>query len=95
MNEHQRGQVRSSRKKSVHLHLRAFFDSAILLDMFNPVVTSLRGLQQASEFCEKALAVRARLAASAPENADYACDLWVSCWRMGSIDGDAGNYASA
>lgn len=34
-------------------------------------------------------------AASAPENADYARDLSVSCWRMGSIEEDAGDEVAA
>jgi hypothetical protein len=44
---------------------------------------------QAREFYEKALEVAERLSESAPENADYARDLWVSCWRMASLEEDA------
>ena len=43
---------------------------------------------QAREYYEKALEVRERLAASAPENADYARDLWVSCAKMASLEED-------
>ena len=44
---------------------------------------------QAREFYEKALEVRERLSESAPENADYARDLSVSCVRMAIIEEDA------
>lgn len=46
---------------------------------------------QAREFYEKALEISERLADSAPENVDYARDLWVSCWRMADAEIDAGD----
>jgi hypothetical protein len=31
------------------------------------------------------LRIARRLAEAAPDNADYARDLWVSCWRMADL----------
>ena len=50
---------------------------------------------QARAFYEKALEIAERLAENAPENADYARDLWVSYWRMASLEEDVGDQANA
>ena len=39
----------------------------------------------ARRYYEDDLTIRKRLAGAAPENADYACDLWVSYWRMAAL----------
>ena len=39
----------------------------------------------ARRYYEDGLTIRKRLADAAPENADYARDLWVSYWKMANL----------